>query len=140
MLAAATVASVIVGVLIGIRIGTPAAPLSPTVVAKATLAPFPGWDDTGHAVVEKTSSGGRYLTVALPGSVPEGSVREVWLMRSDLKALISLGLLETRTGRFALPADIDLAQYDIVDVSAEPVDGNPAHSGDSIVRGALTAS
>ena len=138
--AAATVVSVTIGVIIGVRIGAPSAPQAPTVVAKATLAPFPGWDDTGQAIVEQTAAGERYLTVVLTGSVPDGDVREVWLMRSDLKALISLGLLEKRTGRFAVPVGIDLAQYDIVDVSAEPVDGNPAHSGDSIVRGALAPS
>ena len=36
-----------------------------------------------------------------------------------------------------VPAGIDPAQFALVDVSREPVDGEPAHSGDSIVRGLL---
>ena len=32
---------------------------------------------------------------------------------------------------------VDLARFSVVDVSAEPLDGDPTHSGDSIVRGAL---
>jgi hypothetical protein len=39
-----------------------------------------------------------------------------------------------------VPADVDLRDYVLVDVSQEPLDGNPAHSGDSIVRGQLDFS
>jgi hypothetical protein len=53
----------------------------------------------------------------------------------DASGLLSLGLLEGTSGRFAVPAGIDLDQFTLVDVSAEPVDGDPSHSGDSIVRG-----
>jgi hypothetical protein len=136
-LAAAAVVIAVLGVLVGVRIATPPTPPAPAVIAQTALEPFPGWDDAGHATIEQTEAGDRYLTVTLSGSAPEGDVREVWLMRSDLKALISLGLLDQGTGRFAIPSDIDLSQYDVVDVSAEAVDGNPAHSGDSIVRGTL---
>ena len=47
------------------------------------------------------------------------------------------GLLEGSEGTFPLPAGVDLSEYSVVDVSREPSDGDPAHSGDSIVRGAL---
>jgi hypothetical protein len=67
-------------------------------------------------------------------------VREVWLIRSDASGLVSLGLLDGPSGRFTVPSGIDLADYPIVDVSAEPVDGEPAHSGDSIVRGELRSA
>ena len=50
---------------------------------------------------------------------------------------MSLGLLEGASGRFVVPDGIDLDEFTLVDVSAEPVDGDPAHSGDSIVRGEL---
>jgi len=40
---------------------------------------------------------------------------------------------------FPLPDDLDLAAYPVVDISEEPFDGNPGHSGDSIVRGVLRA-
>ena len=64
-------------------------------------------------------------------------VREVWLIRSDASGLVSLGLFEGASGRFVVPDGIDLDEFTLVDVSAEPVDGDPAHSGDSIVRGEL---
>jgi anti-sigma-K factor RskA len=135
--AAAAVVIAIAGVLVGIRIAAPPpAPRSNT-LADATLTPFPGWSKTGQAKLVETIDGDRYLTVSLEDTVPDGDVREVWLMRSDLKALISLGLLEGSSGTFAVPGDLDLSQYDVVDVSAEPLDGNPAHSGNSIVRGTL---
>jgi hypothetical protein len=37
-----------------------------------------------------------------------------------------------------LPADLDLGRFDVVDVSREPLDGNPGHSSDSVLRGTLT--
>ena len=40
----------------------------------------------------------------------------------------------------ALSADIDLAEFVLVDISAEPEDGAPEHSGDSIVRGELQSA
>jgi hypothetical protein len=67
-------------------------------------------------------------------------VREVWLISSDLTKLVSVGLLATDEGTFALPKDIDLSEYTVVDVSSEPLDGNPGHSSDSIVRGALRSA
>jgi len=33
-----------------------------------------------------------------------------------------------------------VADYPLVDISIEPYDGNPTHSGDSIVRGQLDVS
>ncbi|WP_432432642.1 anti-sigma factor domain-containing protein [Cryobacterium breve] len=69
-----------------------------------------------------------------------GSLREVWLIKADASGLISIGLLDGNTGHFDIPDDVDLAQYPLVDVSAEPDNGNPAHSGNSIVRGELHAT
>jgi hypothetical protein len=41
------------------------------------------------------------------------------------------------TQEFELPADLDLEQFPIVDVSVEPLDGVPTHSGVSVARGEL---
>ena len=38
-----------------------------------------------------------------------------------------------------LPAGVSLADYPVVDISAEPYDGDPTHSTDSVVRGTLPA-
>jgi anti-sigma-K factor RskA len=61
---------------------------------------------------------------------------EVWLIAPDGKRLQSLGTTDGR-GRYEVPTGIDPRRYPIVDVSREPPDGNPAHSGDSLVRGTL---
>ena len=66
-------------------------------------------------------------------------LREVWLIKADASGLISIGFLDGDTGTFTIPDGVNLSEYPLVDVSAEPADGNPAHSGNSIVRGELRA-
>jgi hypothetical protein len=134
-----------VGVVAGIALGAGLAGLgsgetaSPTVVASATLDAFPGWSTSGAALLEEDDDGVRSIVVDLDVDVPANELREVWLIRSDASGLVSLGLLDGTSGRFVVPAGIDLDEFTLVDVSAEPVDGDPAHSGDSIVRGELRA-
>lgn len=142
-----TVAAAVGGILAGIGLGwlLGAAGAGGTVgqdpavvLASAELDAFPGWDDAvGNATVEEGSDGVRTVVVDLEADVPAGELREVWLIRSDASGLVSLGLLDGGSGRFVVPAGIDLDEFTLVDVSAEPVDGDPAHSGDSIVRGEL---
>jgi hypothetical protein len=67
-------------------------------------------------------------------------LREVWLLTADASGLVSIGFLDGTTGTFRVPAGVDLATYPVVDVSAEPDNGDPNHSGDSIVRGELAES
>jgi hypothetical protein len=104
-------------------------------LAAATLEPLPGWQTQGRATVREVG-GRRVLTVDLPDDTGAG-YREVWLMDNGLTRLVGLGVLGGTQGQFDLPADLDLREFRVVDVSAEPYDGNPAHSGDSIVRGKL---
>lgn len=131
-----------IGIVAGIAVGaawsglTSAGP-APTVVANAALEAFPGWTATGDAVLEEDGDGTVSIVVDLDADVPPDQVREVWLIRSDASGLVSLGLLSGSTGRFVVPDNIDLDEFTLVDVSAELVDGDPGHSGDSIVRGAL---
>ncbi|WP_173922093.1 anti-sigma factor [Agromyces sp. Marseille-P2726] len=134
---AAAGAGILAGVGLGLGIAQTLAPPAETVLARAALEPFPGWEASGEALVEEDDDGVRSIVVDLDSTVPSGSVREVWLIRSDASGLVSLGLLDGASGRFTLPSGIDLGEYPIVDVSAEPLDGEPAHSGDSIVRGEL---
>ncbi|WP_420113750.1 anti-sigma factor domain-containing protein, partial [Pseudactinotalea sp.] len=106
-----------------------------TVVASADLEALPGWDAQGRADVEERD-GERVLTVDLE-TAPDQGYREVWLISVDLERLVRLGVLTGSEGAFDLPDGLDLDDFAIVDVSAEPLDGDPAHSGDSIVRGEL---
>lgn len=112
-------------------------PAPTTVLASATLDAFPDWPDAvGEAVVEERADGARVVDVSLTAPDADG-YREVWLIDSETSQLISLGVLRGSEGTFTIPDGLDLAQYDLVDISAEPYDGDPTHSGDSIVRGAL---
>lgn len=114
--------------------------LTPVSVAAASLDAFPDHPDAvGTAEVDEDRDGVRTLTVSLEGATTNDEYREVWLIRNDGQALISLGVLEDTTGTFAIPAGLDLDEYDLVDISFEPLDGDPAHSGNSIVRGQLDA-
>ncbi|GAA1697656.1 hypothetical protein GCM10009792_17060 [Microcella alkalica] len=109
-----------------------------TLLASASLDALPAWEgSTGSAVVTESADGERLVSVELSASAEGDGVREVWLLTPEVDGLISLGLLDGESGSFVIPAGIDLAEYPIVDVSLEPIDGDPSHSGDSIVRGAL---
>lgn len=140
-LAAAAAAGLIVGGVGGAwwASGDRAGPAQPAVVAQAALEPLPGWDASGTALVEKQADGARVLVVTLEGGAQAGDFREVWLIDRDVQRLVSLGVLEGSGGRFTVPAGLDLTDFAVVDVSQEPFDGVPAHSGDSIVRGILGA-
>src|SRR6478609_9280299 len=68
----------------------------------------------------------------------EPGVREVWLINVDGERMISIGLLASGDeGEFAVPMDLIGEGYRIVDISVEPDDGDPTHSGVSIARGEL---
>ncbi|MET4639218.1 anti-sigma factor [Mycetocola sp. 2940] len=132
-------ASLVVGVIAGV-VGASlfVRPAASRVVAEAELEPFPNWQASGTARVEEGSSGAQQMVIDL--SAPDQGLREVWLIDPGTSGLISLGLLSGASGTFSLPDDVDLERYSVVDVSQEPDDGNPAHSGDSIVRGELRST
>ncbi len=130
-------AALFVGVVLGI-VGTQLwTSTGAQVVAEATLEPFPSWEAAGSAQLAE-ANGVRELRVEL--DAPAGGLREVWLIDPETSGLLSLGLLDGASGQFTIPADVDLSAYSLVDISAEPGDGNPGHSGDSIVRGELRLS
>ena len=140
-LSAAAAAGLIVGVSATLWWPARTAPTAPP-LAEATLDPLPGWTASGKASVVRSADGLREVTVTL--RTTQNSVdtveplREVWLLRPDSSGLVSLGLLTGGAGRFVIPDSLDLGAFPVVDVSAEASDGDPAHSGDSIVRGELT--
>lgn len=131
-----TAAGVAVGVAGTLLVQGLAQQAAPDVLARADLEPLPGWSETGTAAVTE-ADGRRVLEVELGGDAPDG-YREVWLLDADAERLLSLGPLTGDTARFELPAALDLGEFVVVDVSREPFDGDPTHSGDSIVRGRLT--
>ncbi|GAA3296551.1 anti-sigma factor [Arthrobacter citreus] len=108
----------------------------PEVVASAELAPLASYTDTGSAVIDQLPDGRRELVVTSSSDAAQG-FREVWLLAPDAASMVSLGTMEGTEAHFELPADLDLSQYPVVDISDEPYDGDPTHSGDSILRGQL---
>ena len=96
-----------------------------TEVAEATLAPFPDHPSAeGSAVVEERPDGTLAVRVELSADAAPDTFREVWLITADASALVSLGVLDGRQQTFPIPADVDLKDYVLVDVSQEPVDGD----------------
>ena len=111
---------------------------APIPLAQAELTPLAQHSATGSAKVVRASDGSRTLEVRLSKDEAQG-YQEVWLIAPDLSQLISLGVMNADSGTFAVPAGLELADFPIVDVSDEPLDGNPAHSSVSIVRGTLNS-
>ena len=62
---------------------------------------------------------------------------ELWIIDTNVKGMYSLGPLHG-SGRYALPEHVAPTSFPIVDVSIEPDDGKPQHSGKSILRGQLS--
>jgi hypothetical protein len=111
----------------------------PMILASATLDAFPNWaDSTGEAQLEQLPDGTRVIEVKFDAPAAAGGYREVWLITSDASALVSLGVVEGTSGQFTIPDGLDIDRHDLVDISEEQFDSNPAHSGDLIVRGQLS--
>jgi hypothetical protein len=140
------VAALVVGLVAGTGVGvwwqSAQGPSAGIAVAGAELDPFPDWQASrGSAVVKVLADGTRQVVVDVetagepgPADAPQ---REVWLISADGTSLVSIGFLDGAEGTFELPPGVDIADYPLVDVSAEPDDGVETHSGNSIVRGEL---
>lgn len=108
---------------------------TPTPQAVIRLEPLAG--KTGDGTADLIDAGGR-LKVAAAGLNSGQGFYEVWLINVDGKRMVSLGVLDPRTGgTFQIPPNVTAQGYRIVDVSLEPDDGNPEHSHNSIIRGTL---
>jgi hypothetical protein len=90
---------------------------------------------TGTAEVVETDDG-LVLRLDVEGLDGADEPLEVWLIDTDVAGMHSLGFV-AGDGQYVLPAGIDPADFPIVDISVEPVDGDPTHSGNSVLRGQL---
>ncbi|WP_432491865.1 anti-sigma factor [Kineococcus gypseus] len=114
----------------------PGAPPGAAVLASGALEPLDGGPASG-AVTVAAVDGHRRLEVDVRDvSAPGDGVLEVWLLDAD-GGLLSLGTLTGERLQVALPESVDLARFAVVDVSREPLDGDPGHSSDSVLRGEL---
>ncbi|MDP9429110.1 MAG: anti-sigma factor, partial [Actinomycetota bacterium] len=133
----AAAASLVVGVGIGagaVVLGTG----DDDGAAAAALDPLDDSGATGEARVVERDDGTLVLEVDLTAAAPREGFYEVWLLDEAVEDLVSLGVV--RGGgevALTLPSGLDLGEYPIVDVSVEPLDGDPGHSGVSVARGML---
>lgn len=102
------------------------------------LAPRPGHTAAGTVELAKSPAEGRVLKVTVHGLPDTGGYFEVWLMDPSGRRLIPVGALgQDGSATLPVPHGVDLPSYPVVDVSDQAYDGDPAHSGRSVVRGVL---
>jgi hypothetical protein len=114
----------------------PTAPPQNDLIATARLAKLGATGTSGTAEIRDTADA-RILRVQLDSRTAGGGFREVWLLDAATGELVSLGVLNGTESTFELPDGLDLRDYPTIDISREPLDGDPAHSTDSIARGDL---
>ena len=133
--AAAAVAAAIVAVVATLAITLRSRPVD--VLASAPLAAYGQTPPTAHGNAQVLAGERMRIRVADLPDVP--GYYEVWLIDPATMQMFSVGVLAPGTSNavMALPANLDLTRYRVVDVSAEQYDNNPAHSGDSLLRGEL---
>lgn len=137
LMAVAAVLALVAGIGIGLGIERLRQP-SETVIATGQLVAFPNWaGSNGTAEVETDANGNRTLVVTLETSRP-GENLTVWLMDPANGKLQTMGSIVDGHGRYSINPGLSLQEFPAVDVSDEPLnDGNPAHSGNTVVRGDL---
>ncbi|MCD6641156.1 MAG: anti-sigma factor [Nocardioides sp.] len=113
-------------------------PAPDQVVMAADLAELDGPQQRGVAKAVSTGADD-VLTLRVRADHLSGEgLLEVWLINLDGKRMVSLGFLASgESGDFDVPARLMDEGYRIVDISEEPDDGDPTHSGVSLARGEL---
>jgi anti-sigma-K factor RskA len=106
-----------------------------TALSNKGLSPL-GAASSGKAEVVRR--GASYLLHLDVSHVPQEPTTyvEVWLIDRQVQGMVSLGPYHG-DGDYVIPTGVDPAKFPVVDVSIEPTDGVPTHSGVSIVRGVI---
>ncbi len=136
---AAAAAGVVIGV-VGVNAYVAGSSGGDVLVASAQLADLATDADAGQARVERRPDGTEVLVVDTTVTDAGSDNLEVWLIDTDVTGMVSLGFITEDHSEFDIPAGYDVAAFPIVDISVEPADGDPTHSGDSITRGILGAA
>lgn len=137
-IAAAAVAGVVLGAGVMVVADRPE---EGRIVASAALSPMPDGPDRGataKAQVHRMSEG-YTVTVDVQDLPGAQGFYEVWLLDPQDSGLIALGTLAPgqASATFPVPAGVDLRTFTAVDISDEPLDGDPGHSTVTILRGTL---
>jgi anti-sigma-K factor RskA len=122
-------------VAISLRNGSQPTVLASVVLSNANLSPR-ALGSSGDATLSN-DNGSLILHVEVSNLRTEpASYFELWMIDKDVKGMVSLGPFHGN-GDYRVPDGIDIAKFPIVDISIEPADGTPTHSGESAVRGKL---
>lgn len=103
----------------------------------AALEPLAGNEASGTAEVVVRPDGSRALELRLDAPTASNGYYEVWLAEPSITQMLPVGIARSGRQTLQLPDDLDLGEFTVVDVSLEPLDGDPAHSSVSVARGQL---
>lgn len=140
----AAVLALVAGLGVGrMSVGEPeAAPVEPeptgSVLAATSLTALDS--DAPRGAVEAVNDADDVVTVSVRATElgDEPGFHEVWLINVDGERMVALGILaRSDNGTFEVPRRLIEEGYRIVDISVEPDDGDPTHSGVSLARGEL---
>ncbi len=128
---ACAIALLAAGVGIGVLVDRDPAPS-----AELALRPVGDRDPSANGDIAVSGDG---LTVRVSGLRPTdgGEFYELWLLGAD-KRLVGLGSFrvgDDGAATLELPLPVDPGAFEFFDLSLEPGDGDPGHSGVSVLRG-----
>ena len=138
-IAAAAAIGVVAGV-VGTQVVGNAPGLRPTVLAQTQLDTLDTGARGGEAELLSSAASGLDLRVQVKPLDPGDGYLEVWLINTDLKRMVSIGVLpkDATVQDFRITSSLIDQGYVIVDISRERFDDRPQHSGDSLLRGSLS--
>ena len=132
-------AGLVVGVVAGRTFWAEQAPAA-SMVAQAELDTLDTKQPLGEATLVRTTSGVDLRIATSKPLDPGDGYLEVWLINSDGKRMVSVGVMGGgEMGTFPVSQTMLDEGYVVVDISKEHFDNRPEHSGDSLARGRLPA-
>lgn len=110
------------------------------VASSATLQPVGELQPAARGDARIETSGER-MRIRVTGLTPsdDGDFYEAWMMNSE-QGLVSLGAFNVGadgSAEIEVPVPVKAGDFPVVDISLEPADGVPAHSGKSVLRAQL---
>jgi hypothetical protein len=129
-----------IGVGAGRLLGDRGGPTRGRVLALDPVEPA-GGSAQGTATILAHGGRARFIVRGLKPSA-DGGFYELWLMNSadDLVSLGSFRVPASGKADVTVPLPADPDGFAALDISAEPADGNPAHSASSVLRAPLKPS
>ena len=141
--AACAVGLVLVGVVIGVLLGDDGEVREPAGPERQIALEPVGDAGRGARGRVDLRGGDSPLTLRVDGLEPAGADQfyELWLLgrEGELIALGSFTVGPDGTAIESLPLPVDPSQFQYFDLSVEAADGDPAHSGESLLRGPTTS-